>query len=150
MREAEAAQLAAVRGDVLVGGDRRMLAVLDGELFGGQSERVEAHRVQHVVAGHPLEAGEDVGADEAERVADVQSGPRRVREHVEHEQLLAAPAGEVGIGQRAGGVRGLERVVLVPPVLPAKLDVLREFRGIAVRRCIGAGRGGGRHVTHTG
>ena len=43
----------------------RVLAGLDGVLLGRQTERVEAHRVQHVVAGHPLEAGEDVGADEA-------------------------------------------------------------------------------------
>ena len=131
--QAQPAQLAAVGGDVLGGRDRRVLAGLDGELLGGQAERVEAHGVQHVVAGHPLEAGEHVGADEAEWMADVQAGARRVREHVEHEQLLAALGGQVGVGERAGGVRRLERVVLVPPVLPAQLDVLRERRGVAVR-----------------
>ena len=36
-------------GDVLLGGDRRVLPVCDRVLLGGQAERVEAHRVQHVV-----------------------------------------------------------------------------------------------------
>ena len=148
--EAQATQLAPVGGDVLGGRDRRMLTVLDRELLGGQPERVEAHRVQHVVARHPLEAGEHVGADETERVTDVQSGARRVREHVEHEQLLSPGGGDLGIGQRAGGVRRLEGVVLVPPVLPAQFDVLRELSRIAVWWCIGAGRRGGRRITHTG
>ena len=56
-------------------------------LLGGQAEGVVAHRVQHVVAVHPLVAGEHVGADVAERVADVQARAARVREHVEHVEL---------------------------------------------------------------
>ena len=94
---------------------------LDGVLLGGQAERVEAHRVQHVVAGHALVPAEDVGADESERVADVQPDAGRVREHVEHEQLLAALSGRVGVGERARRVRCLERVVRIPPVVPAAL-----------------------------
>ena len=75
MRQAQPAQLASVVGDVLLGGDPRVLAGLDRVLLGGQAEGVEAHRVQHVVSGHALEAGVDVGADEAERVTDVQAAP---------------------------------------------------------------------------
>ena len=41
----------------------------------GEPEGVVAHRVQHVVAVHAHEAGVDVGADVAERVADVQPAP---------------------------------------------------------------------------
>ena len=82
----------------------RVLTVLDGVLLGRQAERVVAHRVQHVVAAHPHEAGEDVGADVAERVADVQARPRRVREHVEHEELLAA--GGARVRRRRAGRRG--------------------------------------------
>ncbi len=148
--QAESAQLASVGGDVLIGRDLRVLAGFDGELLGGQAEGVEAHRVQHVVAGHPLEAGEHVGADETERVPNMQSAARRVREHVEHEQLLAALGGQLGVGQRAGGVRRLERVVLVPPVLPAQFDVLGERSVVAVGGCVGAGRWGSGHVVHTG
>ena len=87
--QAQAPQLAPHRGDVLLGGDPGVGAGLDRVLLGGQAEGVVAHRVQHVVARHALEAAEDVGADVAERMADVQTRAARVREHVEHEQLAA-------------------------------------------------------------
>src|SRR5207249_4143222 len=45
-------------------------------------------------------------------VADVEPGARRVREHVEHVVLRLRAA-----------VRGAERLVLVPPRLPARLDL---------------------------
>ncbi len=141
--QAQTAQLATVGGNVLGGGDCRVLAGFDGELLGGQAECVEAHGVQHVVAGHPLEPGEHVCADEAQRVPDVQPRARWVREHVEHEQLLAALVGEFGVGEWAGGVGRLEGVMVVPPVLPAQFDVLRELRRVPMRR-------GVVHVAHTG
>ena len=53
----------------------------------GQPERVVAHRVQHVVAGHALVTREHVGADVAERMPDVQPLATRVREHVQHVEL---------------------------------------------------------------
>ena len=126
VRETEPTELAAVVGDVLVGGDGGVLAGLDRELLGRQSERVEAHRVEHVVPGHALEAGVHVGADEPERVADVEPGTRRIREHVEHEQLLAPLGCQLGVAEQPGRVGRLERAVLGPPVLPAELDVLRQ------------------------
>ena len=55
--EAEPPQLRPVARDVLVGGDGRVGAGADGVLLGGQSEGVEADRVQHVVAGHPQDNG---------------------------------------------------------------------------------------------
>ena len=142
--QAEAADLAPVGGDVLGGGDRRVRAGLHGELLGRQPEGVEAHRVEHVAAGHPLVAAVDVGAGEAQRVADVEPGARRVREHVEHEQLRAAGGDGLGVGQRSGRVRRLERAVGVPVLLPAQLDLLGERGGVAVRaarrrRWFGAG-----------
>ena len=97
-------QLASVVGDVRLGGDPRVLAGLHGVLLGGQAERVEAHRVQHVVAGHAHVARVDVGADEAERMADMQPVAGRVREHVEHEQLR--PAGHL-VEPVASGPAGL-------------------------------------------
>ncbi len=145
--QAEAAQLAAVRGDVLLGVDARVHAGLDGVLLGRQPERVEAHRVQHVVAGHALVAGVDVGGDVAERVADVQTGARRVREHVEDEELV--PAGHLGrIGQRAGGVGRLERALALPAVLPPRLDLLGQRRRVPVLGGVVAPRLGRLGVRH--
>ena len=89
VRQTQPAELAAIGRDVVVRGDRGVLSRLDGVLLGGQPERVEPHGVQDVAAGHPLEPSVDVGADEPERVPDVQPGPRRIREHVVQEQLLA-------------------------------------------------------------
>ena len=66
-----------------------------------------------------------------EWVADVEAGARRVGEHVEHEQLLAAGGGELGVAERTGRVRRLERVLGVPPLLPPHLDLLGELGGVA-------------------
>ena len=71
--DTQPAQLRADRGDVGLGGHPRVLPGLDGVLLGGQAEGVVAHRVQHVVAVHPAEPAGDVGAQVAQRVADVQA-----------------------------------------------------------------------------
>ena len=142
MAQPEPAQLAAVGGDVGGGRDRRVLAGLHGVLLGRQPEGVEAHRVQHVAARHPLVAGVDVGAGVAERVADVEARAGRVREHVEHEQLLAARR-----RRRAGSASGPAGLgvsnvpVGVPPVLPPGLDLLGERGGVAMGGYVVAGAG---------
>jgi len=97
----EPVQLAAVVGYVLGGGDGRVLARLYRVLLGRKTERIEPHAVKHVAAQHPLESAVDVGADETQRVAHVQTATRRVREHVEHEQLLTPVLKRGWIGQRA-------------------------------------------------
>ena len=129
--EAETPQLASHVGDVGVGRDRRVLAGLHRVLLGRQTKRVEAHRVQHVAAEHALEAGVHVGADVAEWVSDVQAGTRRVREHVEHEQLVVEGGDGCRIGERARRIRCLEGAVGIPTVLPALLDRLGESGGVA-------------------
>ena len=83
--QAHAAQLAAHVRDVLVRGDGRVLAGLDGVLLGGQAESVVAHRVQDIVALHAAVARQRVGRDVAERVPHVQALTRGVGEHVEDE-----------------------------------------------------------------
>ena len=130
-----APELAAHVGDVRLGGDARVLAGLHRVLLGGQAEGVVAHRVQHVVAGHALEAGVDVGADVAERVPDVEAGAARVREHVEHVELArgrptaAKPSASAPVGLGAQNV-----CVGLPPVLPLRLDLVRERGVVAVAR----------------
>ena len=95
------------------------------------------------MARHPLEAGVDVSADEPERMADVQTDPGGIREHVLDEHLLAERLGAVRIGECADGVRCVERAVLVPEVLPTDLDVLCKrgrvpmFRGVGAREGVG-------------
>ena len=146
---AQSAELAAHRGDVGLGRDRRMCAGLHGVLFGGETERVEAHRIEHVVAGHPLEARVHVGSDVAERVAHVEPDTGRIGEHVEHEQLLATTGHRVRICEHTGGIRGLERALGRPVLLPPELDVAGERGGVAVWRGIGACAGNGWVVGHT-
>ncbi len=75
MGQAQPPELAAHVGDVGLGGDPRVLAGLDGVLLGGQAEGVVADGVDDVVPLHAQEAPEHVGADVAERVADVEAGP---------------------------------------------------------------------------
>ena len=138
--EPQPAQLAPHRGDVLVGRDPRVLPRLDRVLLGGEPERVVAHRVEHVVAGHALEARVDVGADVAEGMADVQAGAARVREHVEHVQLRAVGDRVEPVCERAAGVRRPEGPLRFPVVLPPLFDLVGEPRGVAVRTRLVAAR----------
>ena len=55
--EAQPAQLATEIDDIGLGADARVRAGLDRVLLGGQAERVEAQRVQHIVARHPVSSG---------------------------------------------------------------------------------------------
>ena len=71
-------------GDVLTRRDVRMLPGFDRVLFGGQTERIPAHRMQHVETAQPFVARDDVGGGVTFRMADMQSRAARIREHVEH------------------------------------------------------------------
>src|SRR5262249_44719534 len=108
----------------------RVLAGLDRVLLGGQAERVPAHRMEDVVALHALPPRDDVRADVADRVADVEARPRGVREHVEHVELLAR-----GIVVGIAGVRRAEGRPRLPARLPLRVDrarivgVLRRLHG---------------------
>ena len=140
--EPEAVQLAPVVGDVRLGRDAGVLAGLHGVLLRGQTERVVAHGVQHVVAGHAQVARVDVGTDEAERVPNMQPVAARIGKHVEHEHLR--PLGHlVETGrQRPRGIGGAVCALVVPPPLPARLDLLRERPVVPMRRdVIVPGRG---------
>ena len=110
-RESDVVQLLAVACDVGNCSDLRMLSGLDGILLGRQAIGVVAHRVEHVVALKSLEACVDVGCYVSKRVAHMQTGARRIGEHVEYVELLFLLV--------LSGVVGL---VLNPLGLPFLLD----------------------------
>ena len=65
-----------------------MLSCLYGILLGRQSVGIVAHRVQHVEALQSLVACVYVAGNISERMANVQSCSRWIREHVEHVEFL--------------------------------------------------------------
>jgi hypothetical protein len=127
--------------DVGLGGHARVRAGLHGVLLGGQAEGVEAQGVQDVVAGHALEAREDVGGDVPQGVADMQARTGGVREHV-HDELLGLGDQLRVAGQGTAGVRRRVGALGVPEVLPACLDLRGQGGRVAVRRGhLGGGSG---------
>ena len=105
MRPELAAHLLDVRHRPLAGVD----AALDRGVLGGQPERVEADRQEHVVPVHPPVAGDGVRGGHDVPVADVQR-PRRVRVH--RQQVEARP-----------------RVIVEIRVVEAEIGPLRLPRG---------------------
>ena len=85
--ETNLVQLLTVACDVLVGGDFRVLARLDGILLGGQAVGIIAHGMQHVETALALVARIDVAGDVAQRMSHVQTRSRRIREHIQHIEL---------------------------------------------------------------
>ena len=87
------------------------VVVLDAAL-GRQAVVVPAHRVEHALAAHPLEARDEVGVGVAEDVADVQAAAHRRRRGVDG----------VHVGPLGGAVEGVGALLLpdrAPPVLDA-------------------------------
>jgi hypothetical protein len=130
---------------LVLGGDPGVGVGLEGVLLGGQAEGVVAHGVHHVVARHAQIAGVDVGADEAERVAHVQTNARGVREHVEHVALGAVGHSLEALAQRSHRVGGVEGALGLPTILPAGLDggghgCVVAVSGLVGGRAVGHGR----------
>ena len=116
--EAEHLQLTAERVDVALGALPRRCAGADRMLLRRQAKGVEAHRMHHGRAPHPLEPGHDIGGGVALWVAHVQPIAAGVGEHVEHIRLAA----------RRQPRRG-EGAVRVPPGLPLRFDLGRLVAG---------------------
>jgi len=114
-RPPHAAHLVRDRGDVPLGELERMTALADGGVLGGQAERIEAHRAQHLVACAPAEVRDDVAHRVVEDVPHVQL-PGRVRQHLEHVE-----ARRVGARRRIGRVEGL---LGLPDRLPSRFDLV--------------------------
>ena len=91
----------------------------DGVLFGGEPERIPAHRMEHLLASHPTVPTDDVGRRVALGMSHVQPGPRRIREHVEHVHL--------GLG----GIDGTDpkRLEFLPKSLPFGFNALGVVTG---------------------
>ncbi len=81
---AHRAQLSFHRFDVFIGRILRVHACLDRVILGGQPERVETHRLKHVITLHLFEAGIAVGRAVVIPVPDVQFCAGRVREHFQN------------------------------------------------------------------
>ena len=77
-------QLVGEESDVLLRESFRMVAGIDGILLGRKSESVKSHRMQDVVAFHPLFTGNDIRCRIAFRMADMQALAGRIREHIEN------------------------------------------------------------------
>jgi len=117
--EAEPLQLAAEGGDVVLRVLLGVFAGLDGVLLGGQAEGIPAHGVEHVEAPHPLVAGHDVGGGVALGVADVESRPAGVGEHVED---VVFRAGRVEA--HVAGIGDGESLLGLPMRLPGGLELV--------------------------
>ena len=100
--------------DVLFRGDGRVGAGLDGVLLRRQPERVPAHRVQHVKAGHPFVPADNIAGRVALRVPHMQPGPGRVGEHIQH--IVLGLVGIVGCG---------EGLIGKPEILPFLLNTVK-------------------------
>ena len=134
VRQTERAELSAHVGDVRLRRDTRMLARLERVLLGREAKRVVPERVQHVASVHAVEPREDVRADVAERMADMETGATRVREHVEDVELLAPRHPFEPVGERTARIRRPERPVFLPVLLPARLELVRDARVVPMRR----------------
>ena len=111
--EAQALQLHLHVGDVGKGPLARLAVLLHGGVFGGETERVPAHGMQHVVAAHPHVTGERVADGVVAHVSHVELAAG-IRQHFEH--VILGPFRRV---------RYVERRVLGPAFVPLGLDFFR-------------------------
>jgi hypothetical protein len=92
----------------------RVHADLEREVFRVDAKRIEADRLENIVAEQTLISAVDVGARECVHVADVKTFGRRVREH---HQVIKGPrrVAQRVAGERVGTLRS-------PALLPLRFD----------------------------
>ena len=125
--KAESLQLRAKGVHRLLRRDGRVHPGLNRVLLGGQTEGVESHRVKDVEPFMPLESADDVGGGIALGMANMQSRPGWIREHVDAEIL--------GLGRIeavVAGVRCIERAAALPIRLPARFDLTGQATRVSV------------------
>ena len=120
--EAQLLQLAAEGLDVFLREAFRMVPGGNGVLLRRQAERVVAHRMEDVIALHPLHPADDIRRGVALGMAGVQADAAGVGEHVQRVEL--------GFGE-IPYVR-MEGLVLLPEFLPFRLDHLRVINTVHV------------------
>ena len=102
-----------------------MYARFDRVVLRGQTERVEAHGLEHFVALHAEHARVDVGQAEIIPMSEVQVRARGVREHFEHVLFLI----------RARNVEGVE-LFLLPPLFPFFFDFQKVHISVPGSPCL--------------
>src|SRR5438045_7166326 len=104
-----------------------MLSASDRVLLGRQTERVPAHRMQDIAAAHSLVTRNDVGGGVTLRMAHVQAGAARIREHVEDVEF-----GFLGVETFLARVRRVENLAFIPDFLPLRLNLVERIRFAAL------------------
>ena len=140
--QAQAAQLAFEHLDVGVRRRRRMLPGRHRVLLGRQAERVEPHCVQDILTAHAQVARVHIGADETQRMPDVQAGTGRVGKHVHHVAVRPDRHPVETLAEITARVGGVERSLGLPAVLPTGLYRVRQ-RGVVTEGRGAGGRGAG-------
>ena len=89
-READFVQLFTIAVDIVHSGDGRVLSGLYSVLFCRKSICVISHRVQHVETLQAFVTGVNITGYVSQRMSYVQSGSRRIREHIQYVEFLFA------------------------------------------------------------
>ena len=105
-------QLLTITTYILFSGHFRMLTGLNRILFGRQTEGIIAHRMQHIKSFQALITGNDIRSNITQRVTHVESGPGRIRKHVQYIILLLT-----------GRFYGTIGVMLTPVLLPFRFNI---------------------------
>ncbi len=113
--EAQSLELALEGGNVVPGCVTRVSVGCNGVLLGRQAEGIPTHWVENIHASHSRKTGDDVSRRVPLRMANGQSGARRIREHIEHIEFLST-----------GSPIRAKALVLFPVPLPLRLDVRRH------------------------
>ena len=111
-----------------------MNALLQGEVLGVDTERIEADRLEDLLTGEALEASVDVRARERKDIAHVEPLGGGVGEH--HQLVVAVLGGLEGVAGEAVGAQ------LIPSALPLSLYFGRCVTAVfvAAHLCVKEGR----------
>src|SRR4029077_6936458 len=113
----------------------RRHVVFNSGVFSGKPERVPAHGMKHVMAGHPHVASERVTDGVIAHVPHVESAGR-IRQHFQHVVFLAFAV------MRFSGV---ERGIGLPTGVPLFFDAMRLVAKLALLGLVGGNIDGFRH-----
>src|SRR4029077_3701771 len=120
--ETDPLQLRFEFGNVLTGGDDRMLAAFDRVLFCRQAKGVPAHRMENIEPAHPFVTRDNVGGRIAFRMSDMQTGAAWIWKHVENKEL-----GLLRIEIFVARIRRVKNLALVPDRLPLGLNLVERI-----------------------